>query len=120
MERLEEVRERLAGVPDPVALLQHLFAYAPVGFQIFTVDGRSLVTNQAFRDLFGSEPPPEYRIFSDEVARDAGILDHIHAAFRGETVRTPPIWYDPRRLEHVQVTAGRRVACSATFFPLRD
>ncbi|HEY7509824.1 MAG TPA: histidine kinase dimerization/phospho-acceptor domain-containing protein, partial [Vicinamibacteria bacterium] len=120
MEPLEEIRDRLARLEDPVALLLGLFAYAPVGFQIYEASGRSLVVNQAFRDLFGAEPPPEYNVLRDEIAERSGALDLIHRAFAGETVNVPALWYDPRELTQVKVETGNRVAVSATFFPIRD
>jgi signal transduction histidine kinase/CheY-like chemotaxis protein len=120
MEPLEEIRDRLARLEDPVALLLGLFAYAPVGFQIYEASGRSLAVNQAFRDLFGAEPPPEYNVLRDEIAERSGALDLIHRAFAGETVNVPALWYDPRELTQVTVETGNRVAVSATFFPIRD
>ena len=120
MDQLRDIGGRLAGVPDPVALLTGLFAHAPVGFQIFDATGHSLLVNQAFRELFGSEPPPAYNVLEDDVAARRGILDLIHRAFAGETVTVPPVWYDPRELEQVQIEEGRRVAVEATIFPLRD
>jgi signal transduction histidine kinase len=120
MESPSEIARRLATVPDPVALLAGLFVHAPVGLQIYAADGRSLLVNQAFRDLFGSEPPPEYNVLEDDVAARRGVLDLIHRAFAGETVETPAIWYDPRELRQLKVTEGRRVAIETTAFPLRD
>ena len=120
VDQLRDIGGRLAGVPDPVALLTGLFAHAPVGFQIFDATGHSLLVNQAFRDLFGSEPPPEYNILRDDLAARRGFLELIHRAFAGETVSVPAVWYDPRELEQVRVQEGRRVAVEATIFPLRD
>ena len=120
MEPLDEVRDRLSGLEDPVPLLLALFAYAPVGFQIYEASGRSLVVNQAFRDLFGAEPPPGYNVLRDEIAERSGALELIHRAFAGETIHVPTMWYDPRELTQVKVEKGNRVAISATFFPLRD
>jgi PAS domain S-box-containing protein len=114
------IRERLDRVDDPVGLLEGFFAYAPVGLQIYRADGHCLLTNQSFRDLFGTEPPPEYNILRDDIAERQGILGLVQRAFAGETVHTPPIWYDPRELEQVHVTEGRTVAVSASFFPLFD
>ena len=74
MERLDEIRVRLAGISDPVRLLQGIFAYAPYGVQVYKADGHCLLTNKAFRDLFGSEPPPEYNILRDEIAEKQGLL----------------------------------------------
>jgi signal transduction histidine kinase len=119
VDRWGDIASRLAGVPDPVALLTGLFAHAPVGFQIYGADGHSLLVNQAFRDLFGSEPPPEYNVLEDDVVARRGILDLIHRAFAGETVSIPVIWYDPRELEQIEVLEGRRVAVETTIFPLR-
>ena len=59
--------DKLTAVPDPVFLLETLFAEAPVAFAIAHADGRCLTVNRVFRELFGSEPPPEYNIFCDEL-----------------------------------------------------
>src|SRR4051812_31635127 len=99
-------------------MLAGIFAFAPFGLQVYQADGHSLFTNQAFRDLFGSEPPPEYNVLDDEIARETGVLDLIHRAFQGEIAHTPPVWYDPRELRQVKVAEGNRVAISCTFFPL--
>lgn len=117
---LLEIAQRLETVPDQVRLLEALFAFAPIAYQVYNSDGRCLLTNKAFRDLFGDEPPPDYNVLLDEVAKERGVLDLVHRAFLGETVSIPPIWYDPRDLRHVTVTEGRRIAVSATFFPLLD
>jgi PAS domain S-box-containing protein len=110
----------LEGIDDPRALLEGLFEHAPVAFQIFRADGHSLMVNKAFRALFGSEPPPDYNIFKDEIAAQQGMVDLIRRAFAGETVSVPAFWYDARELEHVEVTEGRRVAIELTLFPLLD
>jgi signal transduction histidine kinase len=118
MERLDEIAVRLAGISDPVRLLQGIFAYAPFGLQVYRADGHYILTNKAFRDLFGSEPPPEYNILHDDIAEKQGLLGLVKRAFAGETVQTPTFWYDPRDLQTVHVTEGRRVAISITLLPL--
>src|SRR5207237_9980138 len=97
-----EIEKRLSGVSDPLAFLAGIFAFAPVGLQIYRADGHSLLTNRAFRELFGSEPPPEYNVLEDEIAARSGMLGLIRRAFAGETITTPPIWYDPRELTQVK------------------
>src|SRR5919199_2091614 len=114
------IRRALADVPDPVALLEGLFALAPFGLQIYSVAGRSLAVNQAFLELFGSQPPPEYNVLRDEIAERSGVLQDIRRAFEGHVVRLPVTWYDPRELRHVRVEQGNRVAIDTTFFPLFD
>jgi signal transduction histidine kinase/CheY-like chemotaxis protein len=113
------LRAALGSIADPGRLLEVLFELAPTALQIFHADGRSLVTNQAFRDLFGSEPPPDYNVLADDIARRQGFLGLIERAFAGETVQVPAQWYDPRELRSVEVREGRRVAIEITLIPLR-
>ena len=104
---LGELRRQLSGFGDPLTLLAGVFAHAPVGFQIYRADGRSLLTNDAFRQMFGSEPPPEYNVLQDDIARARGVLHLIERAFAGETTHTPVVWYDPRDLTSVKIEHGR-------------
>src|SRR5262245_41048425 len=110
----------LDSIADPRALLTGLFELAPVAFQVYRADGHCLLVNDAFRQLFGSEPPPEYNLFKDDILERQGFLQLVHRAFAGETVQVPPHWYDPRELEQLEVLVGRRVGISVTLFPLRD
>ncbi len=120
MDDLARVAKQLGTVSDPVRLLEGLFAFAPVGFQIYDASGHSVAVNKAFRELFGSEPPPDYNILEDDLAEKQGLTAQIKRAFAGETVHLPAFWYDPRELQSVTVTEGRRVAIEMTLLPLRD
>ena len=71
-------------------------------------------------DLFGVEPPPEYNVLEDDQLAKNGMLALFQRAFAGETVHVPTFWYDPRDLNVIKVTEGRRVAISMTIFPLFD
>jgi signal transduction histidine kinase len=117
-EEFAHLQQRLEPVTDPVGFLVSLFSYAPVAFAIWKTDGHCLLTNKAFRDLFGSEPPPDYNVLHDEIAAQTGVLALIRRAFAGETVQLPTFWYDPRDLQQVNVSAGNRVAISMTVFPV--
>lgn len=114
----ERIRDRLAKVEDPTGFLVKLFAHSPVAFGVWTPDGRPLLTNQAFMDLFLSEPPPDYNVLEDNLLAANGMLAYFQRAFAGETVHVPTFWYDPRELTTVRVTEGRRLAISMTIFPL--
>jgi signal transduction histidine kinase len=114
----ERVQERLTSVADPVRFLVNLFAHAPVAFAVWNADGHPLLTNGAFMDLFGVEPPPEYNVLEDDVLEKSGMLALFKRAFAGETVHVPTFWYDPRELHVITVREGRRVAMSMTIFPL--
>jgi PAS domain S-box-containing protein len=115
---IRQAADRLGAIADPMSLLTGLFVHAPVAFQIYRTDGRSVLVNQAFRELFGSEPPPAYNILEDDIAEQQGFLPLIRRAFAGETVKVPTLWYDPRELKRVDVKEGRRVAIEMTLFPL--
>lgn len=101
-----------------MGLLEGLFAHSPVPYAIFDRRGRCTLTNQAYVQMFGASPPPDYDIFRDEVAQSVGIADLIHRAFQGETVQTKVFWYDPAELRHIQAEGTRRTAISCTLFPL--
>jgi PAS domain S-box-containing protein len=119
MAEAEYVRQQLATVGDPVYLLEMLFAEAPVAFAIAHVDGHCVVVNRAFRELFGSAPPPDYNVFKDELVIEQGLLPYVQRAFTGEAVVVPAFWYDASKLEHVQVD-GQRVAIEVSMTPLVD
>ena len=118
-EELARVEKELGAVHDPLTMLRGIFAFAPFALQIYRADGRSIFVNRAFRDLFGSEPPPEYNVFKDEVVAKAGLLPLVKQAFAGETVHIPAMWYDPGELEHVSVPA-KRIGQEVWLLPLRD
>lgn len=114
----QRLQDKLSSVEDPVSFLVNLFAHSPVGFAVWTADGFPLLTNQAFIDIFEVEPPPEYNVLKDDLLEKTGFLDYFRRAFQGETVHVPTFWYDPRDLEIIHMTEGRRVAVSMTIFPL--
>lgn len=101
-------------------MLEGLFRESPVAYQVYRADGHCLLVNRAFRELFGAEPPPEYNVFEDDILERQGFLELVQRAFRGETVRVPPHWYDPRELRQLEVSEGRRVGIEVTLFPLRS
>ncbi|MBZ4419807.1 PAS domain-containing sensor histidine kinase [Myxococcus sp. RHSTA-1-4] len=105
-------------MPDPLALLEGLFTHSPVPYAVFSADGHCLLINPAYREMFGSEPPPEYNVFRDELLARMGVSDLFRRVFAGETVQTPVFWYDVRQLEHVEVKQANRVAISCHCFPL--
>ncbi len=114
------MRSRLEEVADPLTLLEGLFIHSPVPYALFGADGHCLLTNPAYRAMFGTEPPPQYNLFEDEVVQRLGGTELLRRAFQGETQRTPVIWYDPKSLRHIEVKDASRVAISCTFFPLAD
>jgi signal transduction histidine kinase len=96
---VESVQDKLATVADPGLLLGDLFAETPVAFAITHVDGHCVAVNRAFRELFGSAPPPSYNLFSDELVIAHGLAPDVERAFRGESVVAPVLWYDKLAIE---------------------
>jgi signal transduction histidine kinase len=109
MAEVEYVRDKLATVADPVFLLETLFVEAPVAFAIYRVDGHCVVTNRAFRELFGP----------DELVIRHGLLPYVQRALAGSSVAVPAFWYDASKLEHVG-NVRRRVAIEVSMTPLKD
>src|SRR3954471_7804434 len=85
-------RSELVTPQDPVSLLESVFLHAPVAFQIYGSDGHCLLTNHAFRRLFGVAPPPEYNVLHDRIVERNGHRELIRRAFAGETISVPPLW----------------------------
>jgi two-component system, cell cycle sensor histidine kinase and response regulator CckA len=117
---LDSTQLHISAIEDPRAFLAGLFDHAPVAFQVYGVDGRCLLVNQAYRTLFGSPPPSAYNIFEDDVLERQDFVGLVRRALAGETQHVPAQWYDPRELMPLEVHEGRRVAIEATLFPLRD
>jgi PAS domain S-box-containing protein len=117
LQEVERVREKLASMPDAVGLLINVFVHVPVGLAVWKIDGTTLFTNKAFVDLFLVEPPPAYNILENEVLAARGMHPLFERAVRGERVQVPTFWYDPG--EYVATMDRRRVAISATFFPIQ-
>ncbi|HEY0709889.1 MAG TPA: PAS domain S-box protein, partial [Polyangia bacterium] len=108
----------LGHLDDPAGVLRGLFAQSPVPYIIFGADGHPLVTNHAYREMFGAQPPPEYNVLKDEVIERLGLTALVRRAFQGEALETPVFWYDPKELGHIRVTDAKRVAIACSFFPL--
>ena len=115
----QKTKVGFGSVANPEVLLEGLFEHSPVAFQIYRADGHSLAVNQAFRDLFLSEPPPEYNVLEDDVLKANGFLALVQRAFAGETIHVPPHWYEPGDLLRLEVREGRKVGIEVTLFPLR-
>lgn len=112
MNDTDRLTSRLRVMADPRQLLEQLFSNSPVAYQVYDPAGHSILVNQAFIDLFGTEPSPEYNVFEDAIVEPLGIAGLIGRAFNGERVEMPTAWYDRED--------GGRVAISGTIFPLFD
>ena len=103
---VEYVKDKLVTIADP-ALLATLFAEAPVAFAVAHGDGRLLVVNRAYRELFDAAALPGHELL-DELTRAHELAPYLARAFAGEAVVVPAFWHDAGKHEHV--VDPRRVA----------
>ncbi|HTR00842.1 MAG TPA: ATP-binding protein [Candidatus Acidoferrum sp.] len=113
-------RQALESAGDPLGMMLGFFLNAPTAFALGDAGGHCIMVNQAFLDLFGTAPPPEYSILDDKLVEALGITPLIHRALAGEAVRTPTFWYDPAQNGVVAIERSRRVAISITLIPIRN
>jgi PAS domain S-box-containing protein len=92
------------------------YACSPLPLQVFGVDGRCVLANQAYCTLFGSEPPDEYNILFDDVLQRRGFLDLLHRAFKGEAVQVPGHWHEGGAWQGRLL--NRRLGIEVMLFPL--
>lgn len=104
---------------DALALLERVLEDAPIALQVRAADGRSVLVNRRFRDLFGSSPPVECDLPRDGVRR-SDLAELVRRCFRGETIHVPPLWYQPLALRLASDSNGGRVWATLTLVPLKD
>ena len=97
-----------------------MFALSPVPYLLFGADGHPIASNAAFREMFASEPPPEYDVLRDETSARLGFAASFERAVAGKAVQMPAAWYDPRELNLVSRPDARPVAIECSFVPLCD
>ncbi|RZA06942.1 MAG: PAS domain S-box protein, partial [Proteobacteria bacterium] len=121
MRPVDDLRARLGALPGLVPLLKDFFLASPMPLQIYGPTGRSLTVNQAFLDLFGAEPPPEYCVFEDSVAISTGYVPAMKRAFAGEgPITLPVVWYSPKWLKNVDIAHANTVAIETIIYPIRN
>ncbi|WP_255440184.1 PAS domain-containing hybrid sensor histidine kinase/response regulator [Caenimonas sedimenti] len=95
-----------ASSPEPEQRFRTLFEQAPFSVQLLSAAGRTLMVNQAWKDLWGTqEGDPllrwvlsEYDMLADPQLEAKGVTPYLRRAFAGEPVRIPAAWYDPAEI----------------------
>ena len=79
--------------------MRKLIQQSPLSVHVATREGRSLLTNDSWDELWGIEPGDErsVNLFEDERLRDTGLLEYVRRGTEGETVITPMLLYDPAK-----------------------
>ncbi|HEX2544858.1 MAG TPA: ATP-binding protein [Ramlibacter sp.] len=83
-----------------------LFEQAPFSVQLLSAQGRTLMVNQAWKDLWGARDGDplleyvlsEYDMLADPQLEAKGVTPYLRRAFAGEAARLPAAYYDPAEL----------------------
>lgn len=85
--------------------LRTVIEQSPLGIHVFAPDGTSLLTNDAWDELWYLDPEEaaqKANIFEDELLRLAGVISYIQRSVAdGVSIVAPPLLFDP-------ANAGRR------------
>ena len=99
--------------------LRTVIEQSPLGIHVFSPDGRSLLANETWNEIWEveeGEEPEGTNIFGDAQLRAAGLIPYIERGIAGETVNTPALLHDPARTGR----QGRRRWLRALIYPVRD
>lgn len=78
--------------------LKNLIELNPYSISIFDAGGRFVAGNQAFLDLFKSEPPEGYTLFEDPILKRLEVSDDFDRLKEGKVINLDEIWYNPREI----------------------
>lgn len=100
------------------ARFRTMIEQSPLSIQVFSEDGACVKANKAWEMLWLKRPEDVhgYNILEDPQLAKLGMLPYVQRAFKGETVETPPIYYDPIP----QVGHGRRRWVRGYLYPIND
>src|SRR5690349_13522210 len=117
MAAAEDFAKRLARSEDALALLNLFLAHVPFGMAVYRSDGTLETVNEAYRKIFGGDPPAGYNIFREAQGGRLDLWREARRAFDGEVVHLPAQWHElSRRGGH----GSGRVAVETTLIPLGD
>lgn len=130
LERMLTEREKTeAARRDSENRFRSLIEQSPFSTVIYRPDGRVLLTNRAFSELWAVTPEAlrylfdRYNILQDEQLETHGIMPYIKRAFAGEAITLPPIRYDPQGLlltSPLKEEAGRIRWVRGFLYPVMD
>ncbi|WP_166398205.1 PAS domain-containing protein [Rubrobacter marinus] len=91
---------------------------SPMGIHVFAPDGRPLLSNAAWSELWGLPGGEEAdaNVFRDEHVRASGLVPYVEEGMGGEAVTTPPLLYDPEAVGR----EGRKRWFEASIYPVKD
>ena len=114
---VDDLRQRLDTLSDPVAALASLVAFHPDALALCTLDGICVAASPSFSDILHGTSPIGRDLRDDPALVRAGVAFWLRRAFDGETVTAPTFWHECAGPE------GRRrlaLSASATALPGND
>jgi len=110
--------------PQTEQRFRTLFEQAPFSVQLLSAEGRTLMVNQSWKDLWGAQDGDPlltwvldgYDMLSDPQLEAKGLTPYLRRAFAGEAVRIPAAYYDPAEMGK----PGRARWVEATARPILD
>jgi signal transduction histidine kinase/PAS domain-containing protein len=120
---LELEAKNLALEDETLSRFKNIFDQAPFSIQICTRDGRTLLTNPAWKKIFNLSDEfiqnfimKEYNVLTDPLLEASGLLPLIKRGFAGEIVELPEMFYDPTQMG----IESKGCWLKAQVFPLRN
>lgn len=120
---ISEKKQHQEALRESEGRFRGLMEQAPFSIQVFSLDGRTVDVNQAWKELWGVSPEQiaDYNILNDAQLEAKGVLKYIRRAFAGEAVSVPAIQYAPNEMLPGQIRqAGPERWVSAVAYPLKD
>lgn len=95
-----------------------LVEQSPISTQVFSPDGRTILTNAAWEKLWGVTLAdlPDYNILEDEQLIANGVMEYLKKAFEGTPTEIPAVPYYPDRGEFLNQPRW----VEAFIYPVKD
>jgi len=100
-------------------ILDRIIDHTPFALSVYDREGRYQRGNRAYRDMFGSVPPPEYSLFEDPILAGHGMREKLLEVRDGRAVSfSTEVWYNPSHVD--PRLPGRDVCARGAAFPILD
>ena len=112
-------RREMEELRDAERRYRTVIEQSPLSIHVFSPDGRSLLANASWNELWnleGEEAPEGTSIFEDEQLHATGLMPYIQRGIAGETVAPEPLLYEPGRTGR----EGETRWLQAFVYPVKD
>ena len=99
-------------------ILNNFIKLSPFSIHIIDKNGKSVIYNQAFIELYKSAPPKDVSLFDIPKIKEKGLADKFKEALLGKVVHIPEYWENPH--EYFPHLPDNDVCVKITLFPIKD